>query len=74
MVTVFHDMKTCNKHIISLSKTNSSGFDAEVLEDTVIADDSGQQRTIGGGTEKSKHKAKKYTFDYFYYETEFLQT
>lgn len=40
--------------------TSSSGFAIEVVEDNVIVDDRGQQRTMRCGTEKSKHRAKNH--------------
>ncbi|XP_074636644.1 uncharacterized protein LOC141894790 isoform X2 [Acropora palmata] len=39
---------------------SSSGFAVEVVEDNVIVDDRGQQRTMTCETEKSKHKAKNH--------------
>lgn len=60
MITVLHDMKFCNKHLISWSKTNSSGFAIEVVEDNVIVDNSDQQGTIRCVTEKRKQRAKNY--------------
>ncbi|XP_015777265.1 PREDICTED: uncharacterized protein LOC107355240 [Acropora digitifera] len=53
-------MKICNQHQISLPQTDSSGFVEEVVEDNVIVEDRGQQRTMTCGTEKSKHRAKNH--------------